>query len=188
MPSNAPTPLHIPKPTADDSIYPIQIELAPLDLMPHSVHTFLQQVDSKAWDHTHFDLHAGHVLLARRDADADIENDSPYKHTKYAVPSVAFPEFSSLYPHDKYTVAFPGRRETGQDFYINLITNTNNHSPRTDKEGKFVEGEPCFGKIVDENSRKVVDWMDSIKTIQGGIKDGILEQPVTIVSAKIVGV
>lgn len=85
-------------------------------------------------------------------------------------------------------MAFPGRRETGQDFYINLISNTNNHSPRTDKEGKFVEGEPCFGKIVDENSRKIVDWMDSIKTIHGGIKDGILEEPVTIVSAKIVGV
>mmetsp|Transcript_25300 Transcript_25300/g.52940 ORF Transcript_25300/g.52940 Transcript_25300/m.52940 type:complete len:557 (+) Transcript_25300:198-1868(+) len=188
MPSNAPTPLHIPKPTTDDSIYQIQIELAPLDLMPHSVHTFLQQVDSKAWDNTHFDLHAGHVLLARRDADADIENNSPFKNTKYAVPSVSFPEFSPLFPHDKYTVAFPGRRETGQDFYINLISNTNNHSPRTDKEGKFVEGEPCFGKIVDENSRKIVDWMDSIKTIHGGIKDGILEEPVTIVSAKIVGV
>jgi hypothetical protein len=99
-----------------------------------------------------------------------------------------FAEYNEKYPHEKYTVGFPGRPNAGQDFYINLQPNVIHHSPRFDKdattgEETFIEGEPCFGKIVDQHSRLVVDEMDKL----GVGKEGILEKKVVIVSARLIG-
>ena len=162
----------------------IKIEMAPLNMMPHAVHTFLEQVDQKHWDGTQFDVHAGHVLLARPDPASD-DSNGVLKDIK-EVPTVMFPEYHKQYPHDKYTVAFPGRPGTGQDFYINLQSNTVYHSPRVEKDSdnneRYLEGEPCFGKIVDESSQRVVDDMDSLAVGKGGI----MTNPVIIREARIV--
>ena len=47
----------------------------------------------------------------------------------------------------------------------------------------YVEGEPCFGKIVDEESRRVVDRMDGLSMGERGL----LKERVVIKSARIVG-
>eukprot|EP00584_Thalassiosira_punctigera_P004853 CAMPEP_0172528128 /NCGR_PEP_ID=MMETSP1067-20121228/2614_1 /TAXON_ID=265564 ORGANISM="Thalassiosira punctigera, Strain Tpunct2005C2" /NCGR_SAMPLE_ID=MMETSP1067 /ASSEMBLY_ACC=CAM_ASM_000444 /LENGTH=426 /DNA_ID=CAMNT_0013311991 /DNA_START=47 /DNA_END=1327 /DNA_ORIENTATION=- len=150
----------------------INIEMAPLEMMPHSVHTFLEQVDQGAWKGVAFGVHAGHVLMA-----------GPSDGTPASkAPTVLFPEFNLQYPHDKYTVAFPSQPSSTPDFYINLQPNTIHHSPRIEGD-EYVEGEPCFGRIVDQGSRRVVDRMDRLSARQGGR----LEKGVTIVSARILG-
>lgn len=163
----------------------IKLELAPLELMPHAVSTFLEQIDQKRWDGQTFDVHAGHVLLARPDPNNPNSNDASSTDD---VPTVMFAEYNEEFPHEKYTVGFPGRPNAGQDFYINLQPNVVHHSPRFEKdeatgEEKFIEGEPCFGKIVDAHSRLVVDEMDKL----GFGKEGILENKVVIVSARLIG-
>mmetsp|Transcript_28872 Transcript_28872/g.53310 ORF Transcript_28872/g.53310 Transcript_28872/m.53310 type:complete len:290 (+) Transcript_28872:68-937(+) len=171
----------------------IKIELAPLDMMPHSVHTFLEQVHQGSWDGTAFDVHAGHVLMASSSSSSP--NTEEDHHHQAPTPTVMIPEYNARYPHDKYTIAFPGSQtpsSPSQDFYINLQPNTIHHSPRIETLEKgtggrntevYVEGEPCFGKIVDEDSRRVVDRMDGL----GVGERGLLKERVVIKSARIVG-
>lgn len=167
----------------------VLIELAPLSMMPHSISTFLDQVSGGELDGTHFDLHAGHVLMGRshiKQRDGDQRNDG----SEHDVPRNVFPEYNSQFPHDHYTVTFPpastASQKTGVEFYINLLNNAAHHSPRVekDKDGndRYVEGESAFGKIIDAESRKVVDAMDALQVVGGGL----LEESVEIVSAKII--
>lgn len=155
----------------------IKLELASIDTidgMPHAVHTFLDQVDMGAWDGASFDFHAGHVLLA-------VPSQKPTSESAKVVPTILFPEYSPAYSHEEYTLAYPGRPGTGQDFYINVQSNANMHAPRI-QDGEFVEGEPCFAKISDVESRRVVDEMDKI-----AVGSGRLSESVVIYEAKIMG-
>jgi len=172
-------------PQAGAAIETIKIELAPLDMMPHSVHTFLEQVDSGAWDGTAFDVHAGHVLMARSSQGRQGEVNS---RVKQEVPTIMFPEYNAQYPHDKYTIAFPTHPNSSQNsFYINLQYNNAHHSPRigTSASGKeeYIEGEPCFGKIVDASSKRVVDLMDGL-SVEG--VSGLMSENVVIRKARII--
>ena len=134
------------------------------------------------WDDSEFGLHAGHVLMAHTNADVSQDGTSSVHQV---VPKMVYPEYSPDFPHDKYTIAFPSSSST--DFYINLQSNQSHHSPRievnSDGEGVQVEGESCFGKITDVESRRVVDRMDALSVGEGGM----LDERVKIVSAKIVG-
>jgi hypothetical protein len=145
--------------------------------MPHAVHTFLEQVHSKAWDGASFGFHPGHVLLATP--------SSTYESSRTAkqAPTILFPEYNYAYPHEKYTVAFPGRPGTGQDFYINVQSNVFEHSPRTHDNGAFKEGEPCFARIADENSRRIIDEMNKLSVNS----DFSFTERVIIQQARIVG-
>ncbi|KAL3801982.1 hypothetical protein HJC23_010326 [Cyclotella cryptica] len=160
------------------TVQSIILDMASIDTiygMPHAVHTFLDQVHVKAWDGASFGFHFGHVLLAvpSRSLDGSLAVKQ--------VPTILFPEYNNAYPHEKYTVAFPGRPGTGRDFYINLQSNVMNHSPRI-QNGSFVEGEPCFARIVDENSRRVVDAMDRMAVNNNSsLKERVLIQKARIV-------
>jgi hypothetical protein len=153
----------------------ITLDLASIDTtdgMPHAVHTFLEQVSAKAWDGASFGFHAGHVLLA-------VPSQT---YNSKAVPTVLFPEYSNAYQHEEYTVAFPGRPGTGQDFYINVRDNVMNHAPRV-QDGKWIEGEPCFARIVDKKSRRVIDEMDKIPVNNNGsLKNHVIIHEARIVS------
>jgi hypothetical protein len=157
----------------------IQLDLASIDTkygMPHAVHTFLDQVSAKAWDGAAFAFHAGHVLLA-------VPPPTPVgSQAVKTTTTLLFPEYNNAYPHEKYTVAFPGREGTGQDFYINLRSNVIHHSPRIEN-GEFIEGEPVFARILDEDSKSVVDNMNNLSVNS----NGSLKQVVTIQKARIVG-
>jgi hypothetical protein len=43
------------------------LEMAPISMMPHSIHLFLQQVSYGLWNKRWFYIHGPHVLLAGRD-------------------------------------------------------------------------------------------------------------------------
>jgi len=160
----------------------VTIELAPLSIMPHSISTFLDQVTSKSWDGTHFDLHIGHALMGRAQIKKRDGDQPKFQHEP---PRISFSEYSDHFPHDEYTIAFhPPSKE--QEFYINLRNNQSHHSPRLEQndEGKdtYVEGGSAFGIVVDDGSRQVVDEMDALAADEGGH----LDESVEIVTAEVI--
>ena len=124
-------------PDASDGPTRFVIELAPLDLMPHSVHFFLEMVDSHLLDGCSFILNALHVLKAAPlPYDGSSAANKARAFTKMGLESVAFKEYAPSYPHEQYTVGFAA--DGSPSFYINTEDNSEIHL-----------GDPCFGKIVE---------------------------------------
>lgn len=147
------------------------VELAPLDLLPHSVDTFLGMVSAGLWDGCSFVMNAVHVVKA---APLPIDgNDAKNKleaFEKEGLNHLAFDEYVEEFPHEKYTLGFSGG--DSPSWYINTENNTEIH-----------RGDPCFGKIVDgfEAIRKL--------STQPAKQDGIwYEKRVGIKRAKILEV
>jgi cyclophilin family peptidyl-prolyl cis-trans isomerase len=123
------------------------VELAPLDVVPHSVHTFLEMITSGLWDNTVFYHHraTSHVIAAAPVAYGTFEA----KHLHFQAlgfTGVSFPEYSNAFPHEVYTVGFSGK---GPNFYINGLDNTHHHGPGGQGHHSLPgEADPCFGKII----------------------------------------
>mmetsp|Transcript_20711 Transcript_20711/g.29529 ORF Transcript_20711/g.29529 Transcript_20711/m.29529 type:complete len:370 (+) Transcript_20711:95-1204(+) len=160
------------------------IELAPVDLMPHSVHLFLEQVSHHLWDGCSFMRNAGHVIQAshapyyKNQGTREKLMDGFYKS---GFTSVAFQEYHKDYPHVKYTVGFAGR-PGGPDFYVSVVNNSGNHGPGG--QGDYAdpqEADPCFGKVVE--GFDAVDRMHKMPKEPGDYE--AMERNVGIASAKI---
>lgn len=114
----------------------IVFQLAPLELMPHSIHLFLSQIAEGYWSRgtPAFALSAEHVLQA---CPHPCLNDVvmggtvegyPYGDMRVAgLDTVSFQEYSPKYPHEKYTIGFSGRPHSGPEFYINMLDNRLDH-------------------------------------------------------------
>jgi cyclophilin family peptidyl-prolyl cis-trans isomerase len=112
------------------------MEMAPVDIMPHSVHTFLEMVSAGLLDGCSFILNALHVLKAAPlPYDGSSASEKARAFTKQGLESVAFREYSHDYPHQRYTVGFAA--DGSPSFYINTEDNTEIHA-----------GDPCFAKVV----------------------------------------
>ncbi|KAL7581514.1 hypothetical protein ACA910_022083 [Epithemia clementina (nom. ined.)] len=123
------------------------IELAPLDLMPHSVHLFLDLVESKLWNDSVFLHHdeSEHVVAAAP-VDYSTHNLKTELLDSLNFKSLSFPEYSPEYPHKKYTVGFAHK---GPTIYINTVDNTENHGPGSQEHHLFPEdADPCFGTVI----------------------------------------
>lgn len=115
----------------------IVLQLAPLEIMPHSVHLFLSQIAGGYWSRgtPAIVLNAEHVLQACPHPcleGVDLGGSStgyPYDDMKRdgGMDVVSFQEYSPEYPHRKYTIGFAGRPHSGPEFYINLMDNTLDH-------------------------------------------------------------
>jgi cyclophilin family peptidyl-prolyl cis-trans isomerase len=155
------------------------LEMAPLDLMPHSVHMFLEMVSHRLWDNSVFWHHPGvtHVVTA---TTIHYYSGEPRNHhfQQLRLGGVSFAEYTESYPHEHYTVAFAGR---GPDFYINTNNNSKSHAPGTQDHHELEdEADPCFAKVVEgkdvvdsllklsaeatRNRRSVVEWKDNTLT------------------------
>jgi len=114
----------------------IIMEMASLELMPHSVHTFLEMVSEGLLDGCSFIINALHVLKA-----APLPYDGSSAHikakqfTEAGLESVAFREYSQDFPHKKYTVGFAA--DGSPSFYINSEDNSEIHV-----------GDPCFARVI----------------------------------------
>ena len=118
------------------SSHVLVLEMAPLDLMPHSVYTFLEMVDAKLIEGCSFVLNAMNVVKAAPlPYDGSRASQKVKAFTRLGLDTVSFREYSRDYPHEKYTVGFSA--DGSPDFYINTENNTEQHA-----------GEPCFAKIV----------------------------------------
>jgi cyclophilin family peptidyl-prolyl cis-trans isomerase len=111
-------------------------EMAPLDLVPHSVYMFLEMVHAGLFDGCSFILNAMHVIKAAPlPYDGSSASQKVKAFTKLGLETVAFREYSSEFPHEQYTVGFAA--DGSPSFYINTQDNTELHV-----------GEPCFAKVV----------------------------------------
>ena len=131
----------------------IIMEMAPLDMMPHSVYVFLEMVDAQLFDGCSFILNAMHVIKA-----APLPYDGSSAAAKVrsfaarGLESVAFREYSPDFPHDQYSVGFAA--DDSPSFYINTQDNSDIHV-----------GEPCFAKII--SGFETVQRMEEAPTRNG---------------------
>ena len=157
------------------------IEMAPIDLMPHSVRFFMEQVRHKLWDGTSFSYNPSHIILTR--AATPDGNTSPLEDFKERdLHSISFQEYSDMYPHLPYTVGLAGL-PGGPGWYINKKYNVKSHGPGGQSNFRkeyWGEAEPCFGTVVE--GRDVVDRMGKME-VDGA---GHLIGKIKIVSATLV--
>ena len=143
------------------------IELAPLDLMPHSVHFFLEMASMGLLDGCSFILNALHVLKAAPlPYDGSSAASKARAFARMGLESVAFKEYSEQFPHKQYTVGFAA--DGSPSFYINTEDNEEIHM-----------GDPCFGKIV--------EGFDTVKRLESSpTRNGIwFEQRIGIKKATV---
>ena len=139
------------RPESDGSVEDFVIEMAPLNLVPHSVQVFLDMIAGGLWDNTVFYHHAttSHVIAAAPVVYGTFEP----KHLHFdalGYSGVSFPEYSPSFPHQVYTVGFSG---TGPNFYINGLDNTDHHGPGGQGHHALPgEADPCFAKVVSGHS------------------------------------
>jgi cyclophilin family peptidyl-prolyl cis-trans isomerase len=111
-------------------------EMAPLDLMPHSVYMFLEMVDAGLFDGCSFILNAMHVIKAAPlPYDGSSASQKVKAFTKLGLETVAFREYSPDYPHEQYTIGFAA--DGSPSFFINTQDNSGEHV-----------GDPCFARVV----------------------------------------
>jgi len=89
----------------------ITIEMAPIDLIPVSVWTFLEV--SRTWVRGAFHRNAHHVLQVQ------VVSSEIHEH-------LPFQEYSKEFPHKQGTTGYCGR-PSGPCWYVSLIDNTVNH-------------------------------------------------------------
>lgn len=130
------------------------VETAPNDLLPHSVHTFMSMVETKAWDNSDFlfsPLHTNIVIISVDDVDGVPLNS---KLTR----TLTYPEYSTEHPHLSHTLGFGGR-PGGPNFYINLADNSEIHGPGGQTKHNLVEeADSCFAKII--HGKDVIEKMN----------------------------
>jgi hypothetical protein len=127
------------------------VEMASLDIMPHAVHLFLEQVYHELWDNTFFYLNGPHVVQAGpQDWDeAHVKGDNLKRFTLTQLDKLAFPEYHPSYPHLPWTLGYTGR-PGGPDWYINKADNSKSHGPGGQYQHDLEEqADPCFAKVVE---------------------------------------
>lgn len=157
-------PQEIPEGTASK----FTIEMAPLDLMPYTVHFFLEQVSRGMWDGCSFHRNAGHVVQGGPVGNHLENKNLRALFQKSGYTSVAFQEYHPDFPHKKYTLGYAGR-PGGPDFYVSVMDNTRNHGPGGQTSYKIKsEADPCFAKVVE--GFDAVDRMHQLSVQEGGYK------------------
>jgi len=168
----------------DDSEFSFIVEMAPIDMMPHSVNYVLEMIKAKIWDNSVFTHRSNHILFAElRD---DKGNDKRHLLSENNISTLSFPEYNTDYPHTKYTLGFSGR-PGGPEFYINVEDNTSSHGPGGQAHhAMHEEADACFGRVI--KGQHIVDWMqdrrkghegrlEEISTVIGSIR--IIKYPET---------
>jgi cyclophilin family peptidyl-prolyl cis-trans isomerase len=116
----------------------IMIEMAPLDLMPNAVYTFLEMINLGLWDGCSFVMKALHVLKAAPLPFDQSVNAAAPKAKIFVDKNLngpIFKEYNDAFPHGLYTLGFSGG--DSPSFYINTEDNTDVHA-----------GDSAFGMII----------------------------------------
>ena len=157
----------------DDFERSFVVEMAPLELMPHSVHMFLDTVRLKLWQNTIF-WHHDEIKHVVAGALISYKTGEPKYHHLRALgwDGLLFAEHSEQYPHNKYTMGFSGK---GPNIYVNLHDNQNSHGPggpRLQQHDMPDDADPCFATVVEgfdviDALQKVMDGKETMNTNGG---------------------
>jgi hypothetical protein len=123
------------------------VEMAPLDIMPASIHLFLDMVTAGIWDNTIF-LHNEEVehVIAAAPVDYATQKLKHSQISNLGWIGLGFPEYSDRFPHTQYTIGFAGQ---GPTFYINTMDNSESHGPGGQGHHQLPDdAAPCFAKVV----------------------------------------
>mmetsp|Transcript_14589 Transcript_14589/g.22517 ORF Transcript_14589/g.22517 Transcript_14589/m.22517 type:complete len:277 (+) Transcript_14589:120-950(+) len=177
--------LDVPDVDGEISERSIVMRLAPLDIMPHSVHTFLELVSRNLYKDSTLTLameHLAYVDIAAKDGsklghvfrDAGDRDDF--------TPHTSFREYTEDHPHLPWTVGFIGSSGAGAgpEFYISVADNSLLHGPALDKDRANLPKklDPCFAIVV--------AGRDVVRDVYSLPKDGFsLVDPVRISSCRI---
>jgi len=155
----------------------VLIETASVDVMPHAVYLFLEQVSHGLYDGTAFYINAAHIVQA-----------GPASRSKFrrypSLNSVVFQEYAPEMAHKKYTLGYTGR-PGGPDFYVNLRDNSREHGPGGQvhhMSDQVADADPCFAKIA--KGYEVIERIHRSSVQEGGFHD-TMEYPVTILEMKV---
>jgi hypothetical protein len=172
------------------------VEMAPIELVPHAVHLFLEQVAHGLWSSGWFYVNGPHVIQGGPVAtDEDMENagSESVDERELALRSfkekqldtLSFPEYSESFPHVQWTLGFTGR-PGGPDFYINKANNTDAHGPGGQHQHELEEfADSCFAKII--FGLDTIEHMIALPTIhEKGEYLHFFEEPVYITNMTIV--
>lgn len=171
------------------------VETAPVELMPHAVQLFLEQVNHKLWDNSWFYINGPHVLQAgpMLEEDESIEEDTFEADRKRALKpfvdaelaSLPFPEYSDQFRHEQWTLGFTGR-PGGPDWYINKQNNTLMHGPGGQFHHDIEENaDPCFARVI-EGHENVERIMKEATIEEGDDWEYFFWDPIYILRAKII--
>jgi cyclophilin family peptidyl-prolyl cis-trans isomerase len=139
--------LQFPEENLDD-LYSLTVDLEG-ESMPHSVLTFLSQVDEGLYNTGGFAFHhnAIHIVFGSPISNHlnknELETWTSFETS--GLSRLIFQEYSPEVPHVEYTIGFS---ERGPNIYFNTRDNTQNHGSIRD---------PCFGKV--EKGREIIDRM-----------------------------
>ncbi|CAJ1970073.1 unnamed protein product [Cylindrotheca closterium] len=171
------------------------IQMAPLDLVPHAVHFFLEQVEHGLWNsENYFYLNGPHVLqigpqVWEEDYEGGELSDEEYEEKRVGhfydlgLEELIFPDYSDDYPHAQYTLGFTGR-PGGPDFYINKVNNEEAHGPGgQDQHALDHQADSCFGMIVE--GIEAMQYIFNSKTYQDEGWEWMIEEPIPITRAEI---
>lgn len=157
----------------------IVLEMAPTNLMPHSVHLFLKQVLHKLWDGTSFAINAPHIMQAGAYSPEGKSVRQNFKDAGLEV--VAFQEYSPKFTHEQFHVGFAGR-PGGPDIYINKMDNTINHGPGGQAHHHLEEeADPAFAKVV--KGRDVLQKFFDMPAVG---KNYLLKEYIIITQARVI--
>jgi len=159
------------------------LELAPLNLMPHSVYMFLQQVSHNLWNGCSFEFNAPHVIQTTTRSYVNTNEKKQSEFEELGLMSVSFQEYNEKFPHNKYSIGFSSR-SNGPGWYISTKDNSRLHGPGGQKGGAYefdTDADPCFGRVID--GFDAIDRVHSMPVRQGHK----LLQRVGIKSARILG-
>jgi len=161
------------------------VETASLELMPHSIHLFLEQVYHHLWDGCSFLLGLDNIIQASPYRDITLRDRSlEQKFRKLELDTVSFQEYHETYPGVKWTLAFSGR-PGGPDFYINMADNAHLFGPGSHKTAHILEeeGDPVFARVIEG-----FDTVTEISQLPKRPPGNFFTNPAVIEKATILGV
>eukprot|EP00980_Cylindrotheca_fusiformis_P005374 scaffold1143_cov96-Cylindrotheca_fusiformis.AAC.7 len=158
----------------------ITVTMAPIEQMPHTIFTFLEQVSMGLYDDGGYTFHhnANHIFMGSPIANhLTPENMDPMERfINSGVDHVLFQEYSTEFPHVQYTVGFAGR-PGGPNLYFNTNDNVELHGPNGYAQDGLAD--PCFGIVT-----RGQDLIDRIHGMTGEFESAndwrALDDPVAI--------
>lgn len=149
-----------------DRIKSIILEMAPLGLMPHSTHLFLEQVYHKLWDGCIFSVNSNGKLQVTTSSLEKVSEHLP-RFQAAELDTVSFQEYNEDFEHEKYTIGFSGR-PGGPDWYINTQDNIEANGPGGNKMIYTLdhEADPCFGRVI--HGYDVIEKLTQLPTSRSG--------------------
>lgn len=143
------------------------VETAPVELMPASIHMFLDMISAGIWDNTVF-LHHEEVehVVAAAHVDANTQQVRLNEISKIGWIGLGYPEYSDSFKHKQYTLGFAG---VGPNFYINTLDNSIDHGPGGQLHHTLPsDADPCFAKVVE--GFNVVDDLIRLGSLKNNTK------------------